>query len=831
MAVARSQLEHALAYLQQGWKLVMMPTGSKGPTGEAAMGWNSPSALIDSPEKAVARLAHGPQNMGLVHQPSGTVSIDVDDEAWARHILEQFGLDYDAIIAAGMRIKSREGRDKVVFAQAPDLPLVKVTWPKQNATGPTDLFTIIEFRAGPNQDVLPPSKHPDGHHYSWWPGTAPWDFAERGGLPTMPVELLQFWRALADPSTGLREEIKNLCPWRPAHERKRPPQRARTVSGDHQNVIGQFNAARSVEQLLEEGGYKKRAKRWLAPSSSTCIPGVVIFDDKCYSHHGSDLLADGYAHDAFDLHCMLVHNGNLQAALDDAASQLGIDRHAKPAEPPDMVIDMEAVRAAQKARRETAAMRQPAAEPHQASQAAEVLTIHETRKEAPPAEAGVPDHLLKPPGILGKAVEWMLQTAQHPQPLLSVAAALSAFGAVLGHKVASPTNLRTNLMLVGVAGTSMGKDHPRKAVKVLLRAAGMADNIGGEEIASGPALHARLGRVGNSIFMLDEFGLKLAGWTGERAASHQKAIKDTLLTMFSSAGSIVEGTEYSDSKMRPRQDLLYPCLNLFATTTAETLWPALSGADVTSGLMNRLLVVSAPEARPGWQKRAMLGEPPAALVEWIQAVRQAGNGLVGTASTPCQVQMSGMAETLFDRFYEWSLARCDSLAGQEGRETLAPLWGRANEQAIKVALILACTREANAEQAREALTTQSVEVDMTSAQWAIDFVKHCLSHMEEQVATQVGDSEFDRQVQEAARVIKAAGVQGRTLAELCRYSRRFKSLEGRQQDAVLEALRRREAVFSIEMRASRTSHKTRKAIVHTSFKEDVDRLVADMQAG
>jgi len=60
--------EHALAYLQRGWKLVMMNWGEKGP---ASAGWNAPSELVDSPERAIARLHNGPQNMGVVHQRSG----------------------------------------------------------------------------------------------------------------------------------------------------------------------------------------------------------------------------------------------------------------------------------------------------------------------------------------------------------------------------------------------------------------------------------------------------------------------------------------------------------------------------------------------------------------------------------------------------------------------------------------------------------------------------------------------------------------------------------------------------------------------------------------
>ena len=135
-AEQKSQIEHAFAYMQRGWSLVMMPMKTKGPTHP---GWNAPSELVNTPERAMKKLAAGPQNMGLVHQPSGTGAIDVDDEAWARHIFDEFGLDYDEIMDFGMRIRSKANRDKAIFTGVPaDMPLLKVGWPKPDAKLPTD---------------------------------------------------------------------------------------------------------------------------------------------------------------------------------------------------------------------------------------------------------------------------------------------------------------------------------------------------------------------------------------------------------------------------------------------------------------------------------------------------------------------------------------------------------------------------------------------------------------------------------------------------------------------------------------------------------------------
>jgi len=314
-------------------------------------------------------------------------------------------------------------------------------------------------------------------------------------------------------------------------------------------------------------------------------------------------------------------------------------------------------------------------------------------------------------------VKWTLRTSQRPQPLLAVGAALAMFGAVLGQKVATDTGLRTNPYIIGVGGTSAGKDHARKAIKVMLNASGMGDNLGGEEFGSGQGLLARVGRCSNTLFLPDEFGLLVQAVGNKKAASFEKAIMSMLMKLFSSAGSIYNGTEYANSKERPRVDIPYPCVSLYATTTPETFYPALNSGDVTSGWLNRMLVVTAPEARVPWQDAA-LDDPPAQIVDWIKAARGMVVGLCGLPAnpgSPIEVPMAAMAKTLFVQWRAWIENHEDDLKRNPALAALVPLWGRAWEHAAKIALILAVTRtvDPGALQAGAA----SMEVDMGSAQW------------------------------------------------------------------------------------------------------------------
>ncbi len=98
------------------------------------------------------------------------------------------------------------------------------------------------------------------------------------------------------------------------------------------SVIQMANDAYDVRSILDAEGYKPRGKKYLAPNSSTGIPGVIVItcdDDKerVYSHHSpaSDPLADGHAHDAFDLLLILRFGGDMTAAIKTLSAELDQD--------------------------------------------------------------------------------------------------------------------------------------------------------------------------------------------------------------------------------------------------------------------------------------------------------------------------------------------------------------------------------------------------------------------------------------------------------------------------------------------------------------------------
>lgn len=60
------------------------------------------------------------------------------------------------------------------------------------------------------------------------------------------------------------------------------------------------------------------------------MAGVVLLEGKVYSHHSSDLLNNGRAHDAFSLFTLLEQGGDVRVAVREAAQVLSLTLKVQP---------------------------------------------------------------------------------------------------------------------------------------------------------------------------------------------------------------------------------------------------------------------------------------------------------------------------------------------------------------------------------------------------------------------------------------------------------------------------------------------------------------------
>ncbi|OAN53013.1 hypothetical protein A6A04_14960 [Paramagnetospirillum marisnigri] len=367
-------------------------------------------------------------------------------------------------------------------------------------------------------------------------------------------------------------------------------------------------------------------------------------------------------------------------------------------------------------------------------------------------------------GALKLMVDYIVTTAIRPQPVLAIGAALCALGVLMGRRYRTPSNLRSNLYVVGMAASGGGKDHARNAIKEAFLAAGVDAYLGGNRLASGAGLLTALHRQPASLFQIDEFGHFLSSVVDKRRApKHLAEIWELLTELSTSAGGTFFGAEYADQKLRPRQDIIQPCCALHATTVPETFWAALGNGSLGDGSLARFLIFQSDNDIPDRVKHpAALDKVPPQLIKALKAIAAGvpghASGNIAAAATGSMIKptlytvpMTLDAEALFDDL-DADITRRQRQAAHSGHgAVLARVW----ENTAKIALIRAVSAD-----------PQRPVISLAHADWACIVVEHCTRTLLIEAERHIADNEADALHKKVVRIIEAAGDNGLTRSEL-----------------------------------------------------------------
>lgn len=213
-------------------------------------------------------------------------------------------------------------------------------------------------------------------------------------------------------------------------------------------------------------------------------------------------------------------------------------------------------------------------------------------------------------GLVGEIAQWITETAIFPNPLLSVAAALSFVGMVKGRRVRGYTDLRTNLLVLCLAGTATGKEHPQNCLKRLAKLTKLNHNLMGEPVSGAGFMTGlnKAGRVG--LLIMDEIGRYLSNLSHKNASSHQREIIDYIIKSFSCANSTLKGRQYADDKKNPTIDIEQPHFCCLGSTVKEKLQAACGSSEIIDGFLNRWIVFNFEGSVDRRQKVKFLPPPP-----------------------------------------------------------------------------------------------------------------------------------------------------------------------------------------------------------------------------
>ena len=333
----------------------------------------------------------------------------------------------------------------------------------------------------------------------------------------------------------------------------------------------------------------------------------------------------------------------------------------------------------------------------------------------------------------------MLQTAPHPEPILSFFGALCLLSFLAGRKVRDIQDNRTNLYILGLAYPGCGKDHPRKINVQLLHEAGFS-GVTADGFASGESVEDKMQLSPSMLFQTDEIDSIITA-TSKGKDVRIEMIMNILLKMFSASNTIYFPRLKAGKKENTVID--QPSLTIYGTAVPENYYQALSNKMLTNGFFARMVVIESGNRTPE-QETTVETIPDSlsrAVKYWAGFMPGEGN-LSSFHPVPILIPHTEGAKAM-QRAYGQHADAQYNLAQQHADLVTMAIWGRASEKVRRLALLYACSENAIHPQITE-----------PAVQWASELVDYATKRMLFMASQYVSESEFHANCQKLLRVLR-----------------------------------------------------------------------------
>lgn len=379
-----------------------------------------------------------------------------------------------------------------------------------------------------------------------------------------------------------------------------------------------------------------------------------------------------------------------------------------------------------------------------------------------PATKPFPLELMNCPGLVGEIANWMARNSTRRQPALCLASAIVSLGALLGRRVATPTDLRTNVYALGIGETASGKGVGIKLPQLLFAHAGLARFIGPGEWKSDSGMRSALVAEPSHVALLDEFTKTLATMSGRQVPPHIMGIKRYILDLFDKANGVHLAPAYADRKLNAPVQIQEPNLGIYGTGVPAELFSSLDRGALSDGFMNRFLCFFVDDQQPRRQKVGRV-KPPDELVAALKALDVATKPKGNLQSSTSDVAVASGCrivpyEPAAEAYFEQLIAATDEriAAMRTKGDPLVDLWVRFAEHVAKLALV------------RSVADDPSRPTSVADLAWACDLVTWCTERTMQIAEQRVADSPQEALTKRVLRVVTAAGAKGISASKLTR---------------------------------------------------------------
>lgn len=359
------------------------------------------------------------------------------------------------------------------------------------------------------------------------------------------------------------------------------------------------------------------------------------------------------------------------------------------------------------------------------------------------------------PAVMREAFDFVLESAIKPQPEITLGALIALFGAVFGQKVHDDYDTRTNVMVLGLAPSGSGKEHPRQCNKRFLIESGMDDVNGPERIGSHAGIISAVASHEIRLFQLDEIGRLLATMRDPKV-SHLYNVGTVLMALYSSSNTLWIGDAYADLAKVKRINQPHVCV--FGTSVPESLYSGLSPDNLTDGLVGRLIIFQSTEV-PDRRKPMRPGLPwrVTETMRWWHQYKPEGGGNL-KHGPPIMAIKTQEADERHEQY-------CNVVSDKHRTEDniCSSVWSRAPEKAAKLALIYACLEAKD----------DDVTITLDAENWGIKLANYSTRLVLQAARNAVSGSRYEADLKFVFNAIQGDMTQN----QLCRKTQKLKQRE------------------------------------------------------
>lgn len=318
-----------------------------------------------------------------------------------------------------------------------------------------------------------------------------------------------------------------------------------------------------------------------------------------------------------------------------------------------------------------------------------------------------------PTGVLSKIINYYNATSGNDQPLFAVQCAIATCSVILGRSFQTNFSNRSSLFLLNIAKSGTGKEHAKKVMENILEATNNSHLIAGDGYTSASAVVSALQERPRHITVIDEFSKYLQAASNKYGNSHLMEANAQLMQAISRLDGTMRARSYATiglskdkKKELANQFVINPAITMLAMTTPDDLFNTIDVSSIKDGFLNRFIIcISDAERSLRVHKEPI--EVPQEIVDWEVSIRnRVGEGVENATAEPNVITVPFTMDAI-KKQREFQ-QKCIDIANQLEAFRMDEIPGRANEMAMRLALIISLSENPNAERITDLQMQQAI---------------------------------------------------------------------------------------------------------------------------